>query len=40
MTTILPIDEMIDTDRGRISREIFVAPDNFTLTVLPEVSVT
>ena len=25
MTTTLPIDEMIDTDRGRISREIFIA---------------
>ena len=27
MTTTLPIDDMIDTDRGRISREIFVAPE-------------
>src|SRR3954453_18778333 len=27
MTTILPIDEMIDTGHGRISREIFVAPE-------------
>ncbi len=25
--TTLPIDQMIDTDRGTISREIFVSPD-------------
>jgi phenylpropionate dioxygenase-like ring-hydroxylating dioxygenase large terminal subunit len=27
MTTELPIDRMIDTGRGAISREIFVSPD-------------
>ncbi len=27
MTTHLPIDRMIDAERGRISREIFVAPE-------------
>src|SRR6202453_2323473 len=26
MTTTLPIDQMIDTDRGTISRDIFVSP--------------
>ena len=27
MATTLPIDAMIDTDRGKISREIFIAPE-------------
>src|SRR3954462_14006590 len=27
MTTTLPIDQMIDTERGLISREIFVSPE-------------
>ena len=27
MTTTLPIDQMIDTQRGMISREIFVSPE-------------
>src|SRR6202453_4398636 len=27
MTTTLPIDQMIDTDRGTISRDIFVSPE-------------
>ena len=27
MTTTLPIDQLIDTRRGAISREIFVSPD-------------
>ena len=27
MTTTLPIDQMIDAQRGIISRELFVAPE-------------